>query len=141
MKSSVTTIKREQKKSLYRQKLSEILYELGDQEPLIRNVYITHVDLSADTGICYVFFGSYPDPANDDLTVFNNAVEKLKLYKPSIRSVFAQRVRSRYTPDFWFKYNENQEDLRNINNLLDQVQQELHATDAAEQAGDEITEE
>lgn len=136
MKSSTSVIKREQKKSLYLQKLTEILRELAEQEPIIGNVYISRVDLSADTGICYVFFGSYPDPANDDLSVFNTALEKLKLYKPSLRSVFAQRVRTRYVPDFFFKFDEKQESLRNINNLLDKVQEELVAADSTEEVAE-----
>ena len=135
MKSSLPEIKREQKKSLYLQKLSEILHQLAEQEDAIGYVYISRLDLSADTGICYLYFASYPHPTLDSKQVFEQALEILKLYKPSLRKAFARQLknRGRYVPDLFFKYDDKQEQVRSINNLLDQVQGELKETKEEEE--------
>ena len=131
MKSSIPEIKREQKKSLYLQKLSEILHQLAEQEEIICYVYISRIDLSADTGICYMYFSSYPHQTLDTKQVFEQALEVLKLYKPSLRKALAQQLKNkaRYTPELFFKYDETQEKVRSINNLLDKVQEDLHNGD------------
>ncbi|MCB9492902.1 MAG: ribosome-binding factor A [Epsilonproteobacteria bacterium] len=121
-RSRSNDVKREQKKSLFFRELSTFFQELTHDEPSLSSLYINRVDLSADGGICYVYFSSFQDPGQD---VFNQLLPTLKLYKPSMRKAFAHTLRMRYVPDFMFVYDKAKEKERKINVLLDQVQQEL----------------
>ena len=48
--SRVREIKREQRKSFYLREISSFIQKIRQDEPLIQPVYVTRVDLSADTG-------------------------------------------------------------------------------------------
>jgi len=129
MKSSVYTIKREQKKSLYLQKLTTILYQLSEEVPLLRNVYVSRIDLSADTGICYLYFATFPDANKSPQEVFDEALYHLKLYKKSIRKSFAQIIKARYCPDLTFLFDEKYEKVYSMNTLLTKVSDDLKEHD------------
>lgn len=134
LKSS--NIKREQKKSFLLREISRILYEVGQEEAAVRDVFVTRVDLSADTGICYVYFAT---AASDHSTeeIWEAAFEKLKLYKPSMRQKLSKSMHSRYTPELLFLFDEKQEKIHHLNDLLDKVHQELHEKDNDENEEDE----
>lgn len=133
MKSSVHTIKREQKKSLYLQKLTTILYQLSEEVPLLRNVYVSRIDLSADTGICYLYFATFPDATKSPEEVFDEALYHLKIYKTSIRKAFAQIIKARYCPDLMFLFDEKYEKAYSMNNLLAKVSDDLKEHDLKHQ--------
>lgn len=118
-------IKREQKKSFLLREISNLIYNVAQEEPKVAAVYVTRVDLSADTGICYVFFDTYQSDASSKEDLFNGALAVLKLYKPSIRRQLSKNMHTRYVPQLMFMFDKKQEKVRHINDLLDQVQQEL----------------
>lgn len=122
MKSNRIDIKREKKKSLFFRELSLLIHKVTESEADVAAVYISRVDLSADNGIIYVYFASMQEPSKE---IYEKALVKLKLYKPSIRKALAQTLQSRYTPDLLFLFDEKAEKVRNINELLDKVQQDL----------------
>ncbi len=147
-KERTSTIKREQKKTLLFKELSYLHQELAQDEPDIAHIYITRVDLSADTGICYVYFAEYPntgihDEKHDEQEdnaiknkaskksheLFEKALEVLKLYKPSIRKALAKAIKSRYVPDIVFLYDEKKDKTRKLDEILNQVSDELHDQD------------
>ena len=84
MKSSTHFIKREQKKSFYLHKLTELVHQLSEEEAALREVYISRIDLSADTGICYVYFATCSHQSDDALTLFKNALEVIEKVKPNL---------------------------------------------------------
>lgn len=129
MKSSVYRIKREQKKKLYLQKLTTILYQLSEEVPMLRNVYVSRIDLSADTGICYLYFATFPDATRSPEEVFEEALYHLKIYKISIRKAFAQIIKARYCPDLTFLFDEKYEKVYSMNNLLSKVSDDLKEHD------------
>lgn len=119
-KTKVHEVKRERKKALFFREISVLIQKLSADEPAILSVYVTRVDLSADTGICYVYFASFKD--QDD---FRDALEILKLYKPSMRSVLAKSLKLRYAPNLIFLFDEKKEKVQRMEELLEQIHGEL----------------
>lgn len=132
-RSSVSKIKRERKKALFLRKVSELIQSLASEDPLVASVFITHVELSADTGVCYIYFSAYPDATDRNTkTIFEEALEKLKLYKPSMRSALAKMLHGRYVPNLVFLFDEKREKVERINDLLDQAQEEAASEEEPE---------
>lgn len=123
-KSRASDVKRERKKSFLFEEISQFLHQLSIDESEIANVFISRVDLSADTGVCYIYLSSHTLPSMTDREVFDKALDKLKLYKPSLRSCLAKVLKSRYVPDLMFLFDEKRDKVNKINDLLDKVQQE-----------------
>lgn len=115
-------IKREKKKSLFLREIAALVQSLGGEDQTIAKVYVTRVDLSADTGICYVYFSTYGEFSEE---LFKDVLERLKLYKPSMRKAIARSIPGRYTPDLLFLYDKPKEKEFRINQLLDKASAEL----------------
>lgn len=124
MHHKVQEIKRQQKKSQYLRVISQIIQPLINEERIVDPIYVSRVDLSKDTGICYVYFSSAGDDS-DKRVVVENALERLVLYKPSIRKSLANAIQARRIPDLMFLYDEHHEKERRINELLDKVREDF----------------
>lgn len=139
-KSTTADVKRERKKSMYLRELSVFIDAIAEEQPAVREVYLSRLELSADGGICYLYFAAIAPGENQPaaaLQRFEEALEVLKLYRPSLRKALAQVIQARYTPDLMFLFDEKREKIDRINELLDQVQQELGTADAAKEPADE----
>ena len=121
-KSKVGEVKRERKKSLFLREISKLVQKISLDEKVIASVYVNRVDLSADTGILYVYFASYTDKE-----AFDKALPFLKLYKPSMRKFLAGALKLRYAPNLVFLFDEKKEKVRKIESLLDKVHEELQS--------------
>ena len=119
-KSPKPTIKREQKRSLLLKSISELVRQVAADEPALLPLFVTRIELSRDTGVCYVYFSTHTDR-----NAFEEGLKILKLYKPSMRKALAGAIQSRYVPQLVFKYDESKEKERRVTNLLDKVQREL----------------
>jgi ribosome-binding factor A len=115
-------IKKERRKSLFLREMVQLIRALTEKESAIADIFVSQVDISPNSGVCYVYFSTYTEPGEE---VFNKALETLKLYKPSLRSSFAKRIQTRYAPDLIFLYDKAKEKERRINDLLNKVQTEL----------------
>jgi ribosome-binding factor A len=116
IKSSVSTVKREQKTSFLLKEVAALVQEISMDEPKLLSVFVTYIVLSKDGGICYVYFSTYTNKE-----AFDEALEILKLYKPSMRKALATTGHSRYVPNLRFLYDESKEKERHINKLLDDI--------------------
>lgn len=139
-KSTTADVKRERKKSLYLRELSQYIDSIAEEQPAVREVYLSRLELSADGGMCYLYFATIVPIDSDSVAEerFKAALDVLKLYKPSMRKALAHGLQARYTPDLYFMYDEKREKLDRINALLDQVQNELGSSE--ENAEDAATE-
>lgn len=117
-RSSAAAVKRERRKSLFLQEFSSLFQEIYLEQPVFADIYVSKVDLSNDTGICYVYFATFKEPGEE---VFLKALDVLKLYKPSLRKAFAGRIDTRYAPDLVFVFDKGKAQERRINELLDKV--------------------
>jgi len=112
-------IKREQKKSFLLREISALVRSLAQDEPKLSFLFVTKVELSKDTGICYVYFSTHTDKE-----AFYQGLEILKLYKPSMRKALAKILQTKYVPELFFKYDSAKEKERKINVLLDKISEE-----------------
>jgi ribosome-binding factor A len=119
MKPNHSSVKREQKTALFLREISSLIQNLSQDEPKLSKIYVSRVELSKDYKICYVYFSTYTDKKD-----FDEALEILKLYKPSLRRALAQVVVGKYTADLKFLYDESKEKERRMHELLDKIAQE-----------------
>lgn len=127
-KSTVADVKRERKKSMYLRELSALIDTIAEEQLAVREVYLSRLELSADGGICYLYFAAIApmnaeQPGAEERYV--QALDVLKLYRPSLRKALAHGLQARYTPELMFLFDEKREKLDRINELLDKVGQEL----------------
>ena len=118
-KTKVHDIKREKKKSLFFREMSSLVQSISQDELAVAGVYVTRVELSADTGICFVYLSTFKEKE-----YFDKALDILKLYKPSMRSELSNRICSRYTPNIVFKYDEAKEKERHMHDILDKIKED-----------------
>lgn len=123
-KSRVYDIKREQKKSFLLNEVSALVRQVAADEPKLSYLFVTRVELSKDKGICYVYFSTHTDKK-----AFDEGLEILKLYKPSMRKALGDSMKTRYVPNLVFRYDDTKDKERRVTGLLDKIQQELVDSD------------
>ncbi len=116
MCSKISEVKRSQKESLLFKEISKLYSQTTREDSRLNGVFITRVGLSKDKGHCSVYFYS-----PDGLEHFEKVLETLILYKPSLRKALASEIKSRYTPEIVFKFDDTFEKLQRIESLLDKV--------------------
>lgn len=113
------SVKREQKKSFLLKEISALVRQLAADESELSSLFVTKIELSKDTGICYVYFSTYTDKS-----AFDKGLELLKLYKPSMRKALAQAMHTRYVPDLIFRYDTAKEKERRVTDILNTIRDE-----------------
>lgn len=117
--STTSNIKRAQKESLYFKALSRLFHSLSQEDKHLEGIFITRVKLSADKSICTIYFYTA-----QGLEHFEEALDVLKLYKPSLRKNLASEIKTRYVPELYFRFDDNFEKQERIESLLNQVSKE-----------------
>jgi ribosome-binding factor A len=112
----VRNIKIAQKESLLLREISSLFMKTAADDPRLSRLTINRVKLSTDKGSCSIFF--YTKGGQKE---FKDLLEVLKLYKPSLRSALAKSIKSRYTPELIFKYDEQYEKEEKLNQLLESL--------------------
>src|SRR6516164_7171990 len=97
--SSVRDIKKAQRESILLKKIAELFMQVTLDDTRLRDMYVNRVELSPSRGMCTVYFYS---PLGEQH--FDELLEVLKLYKPSLRKALATTLDSRYTPELLFKF-------------------------------------
>lgn len=122
--SRVHDVKKERKKALFLREITAFIQSIGQEEPLISQIYVNRVELSDDYKLCYIYVVPYAtNEAKQE--IIDKAIEVLKLYRPSIRQAIAKKINPRYTPDVRFIYDAIKEKQQTVNDLLDKVHEEL----------------
>lgn len=111
-------VKLQQKVSFLYREIAELIANLAHDEPILATIYPTRVELSPGKEMCYVYFASH-----DGKEQFEEALEVLKLYKPSLRQAIAKARQARRTPDLRFLYDESLEKGRRMEKLLDNIRE------------------
>ena len=118
--SKVSTIKRAQKEKLLLRVISQLFYEAASDDSRLHGVSISRVTLSPDKGHCDIYFFTPEGKA-----AFDEKLEIMKLYKPSLRAALAKEIASRYTPEIVFKFDAQFEQHQKLEKILDSVAQDL----------------
>jgi len=112
-------IKRARKESLLLREISKFFLRIAQEEPTLQSLYISHVSLSSNYGICSVFFYT-----SDGKKKFEEKLSLLILYKPSLRSAISKVIEGRYTPNLIFKYDEVFDKQEKVNELIEKLKTE-----------------
>ena len=79
-------------------------------------ISLSRVELSPDKSVCVIYFYT---PGG--LEEFEQKLERLKLYKPSIRAALSKQINGRYTPELVFKFDTVYEKSMRVEHLLDEL--------------------
>lgn len=115
----IQLIKKGRKESLLLREISKLFLQASLDDERVRGLFITHVALSRDKGVCFVYFFS-----QDGQEDFDKKFEILKLYKPSMRKAVGQSVKCRYVPELVFKYDAQFEKQKKVEDLFDKLKKE-----------------
>lgn len=113
---STEHIRKARKESQFLRVVTTLFVSQAVEDERLRDIFINRIELSADGGLCYVFFYSERGEA-----YFNEILPHLILYKPSLRAALAKEIRSRYTPDIIFKFDNKFIKQQKIEQLIDRV--------------------
>lgn len=111
--------KKAQKERLLFREISKLFLQASSDDPELHGLTIHRVQLSEDKSTCIVYFYS-----EEGKKIFDEKLDRLKLYKPSLRKTLADRLKFRYMPDLRFKFDEQYEKQKSIENLLDRLKKE-----------------
>lgn len=114
-----SSIKRAQRESLLFKTISMHMLTISLEEPRLRALAINRVQLSADKGVCFIYFY-----APEGEAVYLELLPILMQYKPTLRKALAKELQSRYTPELAFAYDTQLEKQIYIERLLDKVKEE-----------------
>lgn len=105
--------KRAQKEAEILRQVSLLFMQIMQDDDQLSGTSITQVKLSPDKGSCAIFFYSV-----GGFEEFKKKLGRLILYKPSLRKALSQLIRSRYTPDLVFKYDQLIEKRQRLDGVL-----------------------
>ncbi len=95
------SINNSRKASLIQRELAQILLEYKADEPLVRAVSITHIDLAPDMSSAKVYITVFdPDKVKETISL-------LKDVAPFLRKMLARKAKLRSTPKLRFVYDES----------------------------------
>lgn len=114
-------IKKSQKESLIKRKVSELLVQAAMDYPQLHGLAVTRVALSASNQFASIFLYS-PNGVEE----FNQKLPFLKLFAPSLRKALSRELSGRYTPEIKFWYDSAEEKQQAVERLLDQIKNESH---------------
>jgi ribosome-binding factor A len=117
--SPTKTIKQSQREAQFHREISQLLRETALDDSRLNGIFINRVSLSADGGICTLYFYSLQGEAH-----YNQVLDILKLYKPSLRRALAKRLNRRYTPELIFRYDTLFEKQQRIEELFEKIKDE-----------------
>lgn len=123
MQKRAHIIKEEQRKSFYMRQIAQLLHKAGEDDSSLLELYVTRLEFSAGKGACHVYFGCVRGKE-----FFDEVLEKLKLYRPSMRKALSRARQSRYTPDLFFHYDSGMDNVYRVEELFNTIANEADTT-------------
>jgi len=115
---TVSDIKRSQRESLLMRTIAQLFQQTAMDDSRLSAVFVNRVQLSADKGCCTVYFYSTGGKEK-----FDEVLDILRVYKPSVRKALATTLNSRYTPELVFKFDEQFEKTLHIEKLFEKAKE------------------
>lgn len=125
--SKLSSIKTAQKESSILRILSVLFEEAVRENRELQGWYITRAQLSSGKTVIYVHV--YSEQGEQ---AFGTVLEKIKIYKPSMRKSLASELQKRYTPDIVFVFDEDLKKTMHMEKLLDTVKEDANAFEERE---------
>lgn len=123
--SKLSAIKTAQRESVLLRILGVLFEEAVRENADFQGWYITRVQLSQGKTVVYVYLYS-----EEGAAAFAPILEKIKIYKPSMRKALATELQKRFTPDIVFVFDEKMKKTLHMDNLLDAVKQEIEKSES-----------
>lgn len=130
--SATASIKRAQKESLLLREISNMYHTIAMDDNRLQGLFVNRVELSTDKGWVTVFFYTL-----DGYEKFQEQLEVLKLYKPSIRKGLSSGIKSRYVPDLKFAYDAKFEKQQRLELAMAQAAQQVKEFEKTLEINDE----
>lgn len=127
--SKTSAIKRAQKEAALFRIISGLIHQAFLENSVLSGIFITRVELSPGKTMCTVYFYTPQGKKH-----FDQVLEDLKLFKPSIRKSISDTMQSRYTVDLMFKFDEAFEKSQRIEQLLDKIKAESDPVNGEEES-------
>jgi ribosome-binding factor A len=118
--SATSAIKRAQKESLLLREISNMYHSITMEDDRLAGLFVNRVELSTDRGWVTVYFFTL-----DGYEKFEEQLEILKLYKPSIRKGLASEIKGRYVPDLKFAYDSKFEKQQSLELAMAKAAQDI----------------
>ncbi len=118
--SATAAIKRAQKESLLLREISNMYHTITMDDDRLNGLFVNRVELSTDRGWVTVYFFTL-----DGFEKFEEQLEILKLYKPSIRKGLASEIKGRYVPDLKFAYDAKFEKQQSLELAMAKAAQDI----------------
>ena len=118
--SATAAIKRAQKESLLLREISQMFHTVAMDDNRLSGLFVNRVELSTDRGWVNVYFYTL-----DGAEKFEEQLEILKLYKPSIRKGLGSQIKGRYVPDLRFGYDAKFEKQQRLELAMAQAAQDV----------------
>lgn len=115
---TVHHIKRSQRESLLLRTIAQLFQKTAIDDSRISSVFVNRVALSPDKGLCTVYFYTAEGKQK-----FKELLDILKLYKPSLRKALAESLKSRYTPELVFRFDEAYEKTLHMEELFEKAKE------------------
>jgi ribosome-binding factor A len=112
-------IRKSKRESLIMREVASLFMHIINDDARLQGLFVNRVALSPEQGMCAIMFY-----VQGGKTVFDQKLEFLKLYKPSVRKAIATMLQSRYTPEIVFKFDEQFEKQLNMDQLFDKLKDE-----------------
>ncbi len=112
----IQSIKKSQKESQVFRVIAQLFAQIALDDSRLQGLAVNRVKLSDDKGVAAIFFYT---PGG--LAEFQEKLPLIILYKASLRRSLAQSIRSRYTPELVFKFDEQFEKQQKMENLLEKI--------------------
>jgi len=117
--SRLRSIKHAQRESFFLKEISQFFVPIMLDNQSLQSLCISRVSLSSDKGLVAIYFYT---PQGQPF--FQERLSDLILYKPSLRAAIAKIFHGPYAPELVFRYDENLDKERKINELIDQLKRE-----------------
>lgn len=117
--SKLSSIKTAQKESVILRILGVLFEEAVRESLALQGWYVTRAELSPGKTVVNIYVYS-----EDGESIFKDILEKIKIYKPSMRKALATELQKRYTPDIVFAFDEQLKRTLHMERLLDRVKEE-----------------
>lgn len=112
-------IRKSKRESLIMREMASLFIHIINDDARLQGLFVNRVALSPEQGMCAIMFY-----VQGGKKVFDEKLEFLKLYKPSVRKAIANILQSRYTPEIVFKFDEQFEKQLNMDQLFNKLKDE-----------------
>lgn len=112
-------IKLAQKERILFREISNLFLQIMHDDSRLRGISITRLKLSPDKSLCTVYCYM-----SEGKKFFDEKLETIKLYKPSIRKAISAKIEARHTPDIRFLFDDHYEKQEEFEQLMDKIKEE-----------------